>query len=144
MSPNFWYGANPNAANVRCVSHSCTAATIYQHLHRPHHLHSWVCMQLCIISYVIIIVQLWIYLGVIKLNSSTNKRRKHVIVTSHSLPAPLFQVGSEFTLVLGEVFQLVDRVGNDSVLSWFPVGGANFSIFIGMLEGLHQTECFVN
>ena len=43
-----------------------------------------------------------------------------------------------------EVLDLALGVRDDGVTARGPVGRANFSVFIGELEGLHKSQSFIN
>merc|ERR1719339_301605 len=45
--------------------------------------------------------------------------------------------------VVLEVLHLVIRVGDNGVCARLPSGRANLSVFVCVLEGLHQTQSFV-
>lgn len=46
-------------------------------------------------------------------------------------------------LLLGEELLALLHIWNNSVTSWFPSSRTNFSIFVGVLEGLHQSQRLV-
>ena len=47
-------------------------------------------------------------------------------------------------VLLGEVFDLVVRVGDDGGFAWLPSGGADLSVLVDVLEGLDESESFVD
>ena len=45
---------------------------------------------------------------------------------------------------LGEVLELLRGIRNDGAISWLPIGGTNFVVSVGPLEGLDKTQSLVH
>ena len=47
-------------------------------------------------------------------------------------------------LDLAEVLELLRGIRNDGAISWLPIGGTNFVVGVGPLEGLDKTQSLVH